>query len=187
MVTEKVHRAPWRLRMLRLSSLTLATTALLALPAASRASDPLLSGYGGPGGGQQVLLGSHLLGGAGGSGGGASGSLRAPASLRASGSAPGGGSSSGSTASGRPARSGTGARTGARTGAAHGAHGGTAAAAGAPRALAYPRRADDAGGFPLSAGEVLAGLLALVAAGGMGAWLRRTATRVGGGGAQAAP
>jgi hypothetical protein len=44
--------------------------ALLVLPAAASASGPLLSGYGGPGAGEQVILGSQVIGGS--SGGGAS-------------------------------------------------------------------------------------------------------------------
>ena len=39
---------------------------LLALPAAGHASDPLLSGYAGPGGGEQVVLGGGTVGGGGG-------------------------------------------------------------------------------------------------------------------------
>src|SRR4051812_41909112 len=57
--------------MHRLSSLTMAAllTVLLASPA--KANDSLLSGYGGPGNGEQAVLGSQLVGGS--SGGGKNG------------------------------------------------------------------------------------------------------------------
>jgi hypothetical protein len=50
----------------------------------ARAEDPLLSGYGGPGGGEQVVLGSKLIGGSKGSG-----SLRAASSVPRGGGAVG--------------------------------------------------------------------------------------------------
>src|SRR3954452_13782503 len=79
-------RTPTSSSMVR--ALILATFAFLLLAPSSQAADPLLSGYGGPGGGEQVVLGSTLVGaalagadkGGGGSGGGSGGS----ASLRAS-------------------------------------------------------------------------------------------------------
>jgi hypothetical protein len=49
-----------------------------ALPAAA-AGSPLLSGYGGPGEGEQAILGSALLGSPGGGGGGGQGSASPPA------------------------------------------------------------------------------------------------------------
>ena len=63
----------------RLALITL-TLALALLPATAHASDPLLSGYAGPGGGEQVVLGGGTVGGG-----------------------KGGGSSSSSSASGKPA------------------------------------------------------------------------------------
>jgi hypothetical protein len=171
--------------MFRIVLLTALAT-VLALPAPSLAKDPLLSGYAGPGGGEQVLLGGRLLGGGGGSGGSGTaatttgtasatqGSLRAPAA------------SGGTPTSSAPTTSSSGGKTrgkGAQAsgGEARKAKGSTAA----PRPIAYPTRAEDAGGFPLSAGELLVGVLALAGIAGMAAWLRRTATHGGGPGAQA--
>src|SRR4051794_839801 len=66
----------------------LTTLLLIALPAgAAHAGDPLLSGYAGPGSGEQVILGGATVGGKGGGGSGGTGgaaatarqSLRAPA------------------------------------------------------------------------------------------------------------
>src|SRR5512147_3166846 len=71
-------RSATLLSMARLPTLALLTVLLLVTGRA--AADPLLSGYGGPGGGEQVVLGSTVVGGSGGSGG-SSGS--ASASLRA--------------------------------------------------------------------------------------------------------
>src|SRR3954465_2067117 len=71
--------------MKRLATLTAVLLSVLALPIAARAAgdDPLLSGYGGPGSGDQAVLGGGTIGaggkggGSGSSGGGAGGSLRA--------------------------------------------------------------------------------------------------------------
>jgi len=53
---------------MRRPATTIAALLTLTLaPAAAHAEDPLLSGYGGPGGGEQVVLGSKLIGGDGGS------------------------------------------------------------------------------------------------------------------------
>ncbi len=57
------------------------TGAALALAPASAAADPLLSGYGGPGSGEQDVLGSTLLPAGGGSTGGKPPSLRAARSV----------------------------------------------------------------------------------------------------------
>jgi hypothetical protein len=80
--------------------IALATTTLLAcaLIASSASASPLLSGYGGPGAGSQVLLGSQLIGGGGSSGGGGSEGGAGSTSLAApqSGAATGSHSSSGS-------------------------------------------------------------------------------------------
>jgi hypothetical protein len=56
--------------------LTLSIAALLMAPTPALAGDSLLSGYGGPGGGEQVVLGAKLLPGGGGKGGG-TGAIRA--------------------------------------------------------------------------------------------------------------
>lgn len=73
-------------RHLKIASI-LGLTGLLLAPASSGASSPLLSGYGGPGAGNQVILGSMLLntpgGGSGSSGqGGAGGSGSSLSSVR---------------------------------------------------------------------------------------------------------
>lgn len=195
-----------RPQALRRAPLVLAVAVLLALPATSFAGDPLLSGYGGPGGGQQALLGGHLLArpgsGSGGGSGSAGGSLRAaapatpapssgatsaaPASPAASSSAP---QATAPTAHRRPRASRKAPRHAPHRHAK--AHGGAADAAPAtvvtPRRVAYPTRADDAGGFPLGAGELLVGALALLAIVSMGLWLRGAAGTGRGGGAQGLP
>src|SRR3954463_16734293 len=84
-------RTPTSSSMVR--ALILATFAFLLLAPSSQAADPLLSGYGGPGGGEQVVLGSTLV--RAGRGGGASAprggaaSRRAPAAPVAATRAPG--------------------------------------------------------------------------------------------------
>ncbi len=56
----------------RIITTTVTSVALLCLPASALASSTLLSGYGGPGQGNQAIIGSTLVGG-GSSGGGGSG------------------------------------------------------------------------------------------------------------------
>jgi hypothetical protein len=51
------------------STVVVTVAVVLCAPACALAGSPLLSGYGGPGSGQQVLLGGGLIGGSGGSGG----------------------------------------------------------------------------------------------------------------------
>src|SRR3954466_12220381 len=68
---------PRRHLMIHRSPLLLALLALLALPIPARAADPLLSGYAGPGSGEQVVLGGETVGGGG--GGGTSGGAGATA------------------------------------------------------------------------------------------------------------
>jgi hypothetical protein len=80
-----------------LSILTLLVVASAALPSAAAASS-LLGGYGGPGEGNQAILGSALLNGTGGgSGGGSAGS--SAASSRSGGATPGGSSGRGNKTS----------------------------------------------------------------------------------------
>jgi hypothetical protein len=161
------------LSMARISALFLFLVLLLAPGRA--AADPLLSGYGGPGGGEQVVLGSSLTGGSGGSGGstgGGSESLRAtsaPAATQApAASAPAATSTTPSRSSGHSRKSGdkhargsAGRHPKTSAPAANGTP--TPAAAGAPPVRAYPSRAADAGGLPLSAGDVGIALVALIA------------------------
>jgi hypothetical protein len=88
-------RTPAPLRMSRRAisrSSLLALAAIALLPAGARAGDPLLSGYAGPGSGEQVVLGGTVVGGGshgGGGGGGTNG---------------GGGGASGATSSGAATR-----------------------------------------------------------------------------------
>jgi hypothetical protein len=58
----------------KISSTTVFVAALLALAPAFASANSLLSGYGGPGAGNQAILGSALIGGGGGATGGSSGS-----------------------------------------------------------------------------------------------------------------
>jgi len=57
----------------RTNSLTLTLLAVLISTPSSALANPLLSGYGGPGEGNQAILGSALVGGSGGGGGSAGG------------------------------------------------------------------------------------------------------------------
>jgi hypothetical protein len=144
--------------------------ALLGPPAVAAASDPLLSGYAGPGGGEQSVLGAETLGGGGGgSGGGGSGGAGGGAvatnqSLRAT-AAPAAPQqdTSGATAPTRskePHRSSVerGARTGSRT--TKGSAATTANTPARPPVVAYPSRSTDGGGVPLLSGGTVVGLLA---------------------------
>jgi hypothetical protein len=130
----------------RTISLTLTLLAVLLSTAPSSAfANPLLSGYGGPGDGNQAILGSTLVGGPGGGGGSAGG---------AAGGSPGA-SPSGAVGSGaRPAQSdatptvssgrGSGTRAGGRAaGTGSGARGASGKASGGG-ARAYLSSAEDA-------------------------------------------
>ena len=179
---------------------TLALVFLAASPAG--AEDPLLSGYAGPGGGDQAVLGSKLIGGAGGggtsSGSGGSGRAAVARSLQAAPATPSSGgapvasgtpsSSSGSTRSGAsegkaPSKRSGSKRSGPKSSSRRPAGSGSGAAHGRPAAAAltptYPAaRASEAGGLPFSGGDVLftllgAGVVAAVAV----ATIRLTRTR----------
>ncbi|HEX5923100.1 MAG TPA: hypothetical protein VFY45_04665 [Baekduia sp.] len=135
---------------------------LLALPAAGHASDPLLSGYGGPGGGEQVMLGGGTVGGGGGTfGGGGAAAATGDESLRARVPSSVAAPSATSKLTGTPQK-----RKSPSSSASHsktmpsGSTTTTTTSAGAPPAVAYPTRTGEVGGLPISAG----GLLALVAA-----------------------
>jgi hypothetical protein len=65
----------------------LLVVASLALAPAAAGASSLLSGYGGPGEGSQVVLGGHLIGGGGGGGGGTGGGAGAGTSSSATGAA----------------------------------------------------------------------------------------------------
>jgi hypothetical protein len=164
--------------MVRIATLMLGAVALL--PASGHAADPLLSGYGGPGGGEQVVLGSTMVGGGGGGGDGRSSSagptdpsqqsLRALISTAAA-ATPRSGARSKSVPH-KPHRS---APSSNGSGTATSANAAQPRAPGAPAVLAYPSRASDAGGLPLSIADVLLGLAALAALVLAGLGLRRLA------------
>jgi hypothetical protein len=167
--------------------LLLALVTVLALPAGARASDPLLSGYAGPGGGEQVVLGGTTVGSdktppSGGSGATSSaGGTNATAeqSLKAAPTTSASGAASSSNLSRKPQRkkssssaskqkaddtSSTSATTTAPT---------AAIPSGAPVVVAYPTRAGEVGGLPVSAVGVLLGVLGLAALVLAGLGLRR--------------
>lgn len=149
----------------------------LALPAASaHASDPLLSGYAGPGGGEQVVLGGATVG-------KATGSTSTPdpadQDLKAD-AAPSATESEGanSTLTPKPQRQKSSSSTSKDKGDddSHSAtNGGTTTAPlpGAPAVVAYPTRADDVDGLPVAAPGLLLIVLGVAAATLVGLGLRR--------------
>jgi hypothetical protein len=172
-VLHSAHMAP-RSRI-RIVLVALCALALFAAPA--RASDPLLSGYGGPGSGEQTLLGGGTVGGSGSSGSG-SGGAGAQQSLRATTPAPtasatgAASSDTGTTPTRKPSRKGSSspssgqAMNGSKTssGSSSTASGSSPATRpGAPRAVAYPTRAGEVGGLPLSLGQALLVVLGVAA------------------------
>jgi hypothetical protein len=171
-VPRSAHMAP-RSRI-RIVLVALCALALAVAPA--RASDPLLSGYGGPGSGEQTLLGGGAVGG--GSSGSGSGGPGAQQSLRATTPAPaasGTGTASsdtGTTSTRKPSRKGSSspssgqAMNGSKTssGSSSTASGSRPATRpGAPRPVAYPTRAGEVGGLPLSLGQALLVVLGIAA------------------------
>jgi hypothetical protein len=164
-----------------------AALAVVMLPATGRAADPLLSGYGGPGGGEQVVLGGAMVnppGGGDGGGGSGSGSLRATPRPASSATAPAPGTASPATGTGKPSSNGTSSTTRSRK--ASGAHAKrtsgapartaapAAVATGAPPVVAYPTSGStSAGGLAVPVGFLLAALLGLAALVLVGFGLRR--------------
>jgi hypothetical protein len=124
----------------RTISLTLTLLAvLLSIAPSSAFANPLLSGYGGPGEGNQAILGSTLVGGPGGGGGSAGG-----AAGGSPGSSPGGAVGSGARSAQSdatptvPSGRGAGVRAGGRTvGAGSGSRGASGKASGGAT-RAYP-------------------------------------------------
>src|SRR6185437_8685895 len=142
----------------------IAIAALLGLAGASpaAAAGPLLSGYGGPGQGNQAILGSALLNGprGGGSSGGSSGGP--PAAATASGPAPAGVSESvGGSGSTSPAPARSGGRRAHPGASGQGAQQQTTAGASDPAALyaALERRAAHSSGTMGVTGQDLAYIL----------------------------
>jgi hypothetical protein len=176
-------RRPMRSRFLATIA---ALTCALALPAAAaHASDPLLSGYGGPGAGEQVVIGGTIKG---------SKSSSAPAqdpeaaSLKvdtdaaatsgASTATSGASGASGPNLTRKPQRKKSSSPSSKDSG-DDGDQGTakrdtttTTTPPGAPEVVAYPTRADDAGG-PVSAPGVLLIVLGVAAATFVGLGLRR--------------
>jgi hypothetical protein len=166
--------------MVRVFTLTLLAV-LLLLPSGASA-DPLLSGYGGPGGGEQVVLGSTLVGGSGGGSGGSGGASGSGSgdSIRATPAPAPAPAASGASSAATPKSAGSAGRSGATTRHQRPAPSAPAATAspaavatGAPPVRVYPSRASDVGGLPLSGGDVLVAALALVALFLVGSGLRR--------------
>ncbi|WP_372788671.1 hypothetical protein [Paraconexibacter sp.] len=161
------------------TTVALLASSLVVAPATAQAQGSLLSGYSGPGGGEQVILGAQLLGGGSGGGGGGSGAGGdATPSLRAA--VPSGAV----TAPGTAAPDTAGAVQGAPAAPKRGSEGSTAtkessgrqvlnpvppaftqtSSPGAPTRLAYPA-ADGAGALPFDAkdlGLLLAAAITLV-------------------------
>lgn len=159
--------------------LLVALLAVVAVPTPARAADPLLSGYAGPGSGEQVLLGGGEVGGGG--GGDSSGGAGATADQSLQAAAPGT-SSAGTTSDTPSTPKRKNSSSGTSSPASKQKHGGSSTSsgstssssttaaqpAGAPRVVAYPSRAGEVGGLPFSFGQgVLAilGLALLVLAG----------------------
>lgn len=161
-----------------------ALTLALALPTASaHAADPLLSGYGGPGAGEQVVLGGSTVGSTKGSSSTQDpgrASLKADATSAPAPSAPS--ASSGGSASTltrtpqrkKPSSSASPPKSDdERQDATNRPTTTTATPPGAPEVVAYPTRAGAVGGLPVSASAVLLIVLGVAAATFLGLGLRR--------------
>jgi hypothetical protein len=142
------------------SALPLAAAMLVLAPTTAFAGSPLLSGYGGPGAGEQAVIGSTLIGGSrgGGAGGssssGGSGGAGLPGPAGASTSAGGGTASTGS-GSARGLKTGTtnaGSGSGARGGASKG--GATSQAPRSRRATGVVVGSASAYVYPTSQGSI---------------------------------
>jgi hypothetical protein len=135
----------------RTTPLTLTLLAVLVIYAPSSAlANSLLSGYGGPGEGNQAILGSALVGGAGGAGGGGSSNGSSGSSGGSTGS---NGSSSGAATGGGAAAGVSGAASAGSSNGGSSTGGGSRSATGrTSRARAYSGRASGgaARAYPLS-------------------------------------
>lgn len=151
-------------------------TALVALaaPAVSSASDPILSGYGGPGNAEQAVLGGQLAdppssgSGSGGAAATADDSLRASSSTSTS-------SASSSSSSQRGSSGKTTTKSSSSSSATSSQSSSGSGPTATPAAVAYPTRQGGTGGLPLDGPDLGLALLACVALvlGGLG--LRRLA------------
>lgn len=165
----------------------------LALPAASaHAADPLLSGYAGPGGGEQVVLGSTTLkttdkastASTSGQDDAGNASLKADTSSASTASSTSSGESNGasSTLTRKPQRkksssstskdAGDDAKT-TTTGSSTTTTTTPATLPGAPEVVAYPTRAGEVSGLPISAPGILLVVIGVAAATLLGLGLRR--------------
>ena len=164
--------------------ITLLATLGLVAPAA--ASDPLLSGYSGPGGGDQAILGTDLVG-----------PPPAGGSLRSSGAAPSGLAAATVTAPALSATPVAGGASGPKP-RANGTSGADAASGGsgtgspksssnagasppstagpATRQVAYPTTSSDEGAFPLAGEDLLLLLLGMAALGAIAVATARTSS-----------
>ncbi len=125
----------------RTTPLTLTLLVVLVIYAPSSAlANSLLSGYGGPGEGNQAILGSALVGGAGGAGGGGS----------SNGSSGSSGGSTGSTGSSSGAGTGGGASAGVSGASSAGSSDGRSTVGGASRSAAGQASHSRAGGAKAS-------------------------------------
>ncbi len=147
-------------RWIRLTAVGLLVAVPLAAPAVANAN-PLLSGYGGPGAGNQAILGSALLngppssGGGGTSGGGTSGGSGVPAPAGASAgavpAAPAAGTAAATARAQRRARTGTGRGTSSQ---------GTGSSGSSPPSLTGLQPARAVGALDIPASDILYILLA---------------------------
>jgi hypothetical protein len=165
-------------RKIWISSVLPVAGAMLALaPATALAGSPLLSGYGGPGAGEQAILGSTLVGGSGGGAGGSSGS-GGSGGANLSGSVEGSTSGSGGASSGGTSSTGSGSAGGSNAGAANAGSGsgaqGNASKGNATSRAPRSRRAGVLGGsasayvYPTSQGSIpSASLLSGISSGGV--------------------
>lgn len=180
----------------RLTTLIALSLALALPPASAHAADPLLSGYAGPGGGEQVVLGSTTLkttnkassastsSGSSSSGDAADASLKADTSKASTSSSASSGESGGasSTLTRKPQSKKSSSSASKNTGddAKTTTTGGSATTTttpatlpGAPEVVAYPTRAGEVSGLPLSAPGILLVVIGVAAATLLGLGLRR--------------
>lgn len=181
----------------RLATLLVLTLALILPAASAHAADPLLSGYAGPGGGEQVVLGSTTLkttnkastastsGSSSGQDDAGNASLKADTSNASTSSSASSGESGGasSTLTRKPQRkksssstskdAGDDAKTTTTTGGSTTTATTPATLPGAPEVVAYPTRAGEVSGLPVSAAGLLLIVIGVAAATLLGLGLRR--------------
>lgn len=178
----------------RLATILALTSALALCAAPAHAADPLLSGYAGPGGGEQAVLGGGVVKtkttnkSSSGPGSSTQQAADAPLNADASGTSGAASTSSGesegasSTLTRKPQRKKSSSSTSKDAGddgktTTTGSAGATSTTAtslpGAPEVVAYPTRAGEVSGLPLSAAGILLVVLGVAAATLLGLGLRR--------------